>query len=251
MQTCQIFLYGGKVQWLDLALREFPDTRLLVVVQNRVDDPNEWWEPVEDKISQIERDQASLREDLQVKVKLLEISGDKPLAELTRYFRALIQTTAQQGFPVVCNVTAGLFEYQLALYLASQIEVGSVSEVFYHNKQTKGKNALPRATSVTRKEQRVLELIWKYTEELAPPPEVNDGDLEANLSTLRDYGATHGTDMDLSNLSRLVSKLVKKDLLAERREGRDKLIQLTEQGRIFCPIGELAREITARLALKS
>ena len=74
-----------------------------------------------------------------------------------------------------------------------------------------------------------------------------DIEFECNLSDLLDLCAENKFEVDLPGLSRLVKKLVDQGYMAERREGREKYLKLTDLGLIFCPVEENVADIKIKL----
>ncbi|MBD3353901.1 MAG: hypothetical protein GF364_20630 [Candidatus Lokiarchaeota archaeon] len=132
--------------------------------------------------------------------------------------------------------------------MASQIESDKVSEVFFFNKQNFQKNLLFQSIEITPKGKKLLSIIFDENVRNMKGQKTQDEkthyEYEYSLSQLREISEIEGFDMDLPAMSRLVSSLIKKCYLNERRVGRKRLVSLTPKGLIFCPVSDLKNHKT-------
>lgn len=233
--------YGKKNQWIDVAHRKSPDASWFIFVgATRSGSKPEYWDSIEDKIDDLTAKQVDFPDSEKIKYTYLELELENRIVDLIRHFRALINCLSAQGYHLSCNLTAGIFEQRMALYLASEIESEKVNEVFYINKQDFNKNILFKTIDITGKGKELLEIIFNYIQEKKQNTKgFSFFNYAFNLTELKKICLDNGFKTDLPALSRLVSKLVEQDYLKEQREGRKKLIGLTEKGLIFCPVGNI------------
>jgi len=240
MKLSQIMIYGGKHNWIDLSHRKYPDVSWFIFIGvEPTGDLPEHWEKIEDKIKQLEDLQKDFPISEQIKYTYIKRDSGNDLVDLIRFFRALINDIHKKGYQITCNLTAGIFELRMALFLASQIESDKVFEIFYLNKQTSEKNLLFKSIKISKRGKLLLEII--YSDGIEKKKESKDlifQNMEFSLTELRKLCVQHELNMDLPTVSRLTSKLIKEGYLKERREGRKKKVSLTDIGLIFCPISE-------------
>jgi len=228
--------YGGKHSWIDLSHRKEPDTSWFIFVGSKPDDIREGWERIEDKIITLQALQKNFPEQEKIRYDYLEISFQNDLVELIRYFRALFNLVTGKGYLIACNLTAGLFETRMALYLAAQVEQALVFEVFYLNKQSFQKNIIFKNINITQRGKDLLSIMHAHFKEDQDDKEKKEFSLSKLHQITKETKNKHILDVDLPSLSRLVNDLVKEGYITERREGREKLLSISELGFIFCPV---------------
>lgn len=249
MKKCQLMTYGKKNQWIDVAHRKSRNVSWFIFIgATRGDTIPDYWDSIEEKIEDLTAKQDKFPESEKIKYTYLELELENKIVGLIRHFRALISYIAAQGYKITCNLTAGIFEQRIALYLASEIESGKVEEVFYINKQDFNKNILFKTIEISDKGKRVLKIMFEHLQNQKTGKEYTAFlDFEFNLTQLKNICAKEGMTVDLPATSRLVSSLVEHGYLKERREGRKKLIGLTEKGLIFCPIENIVPELQSKI----
>ncbi len=241
MKFCQIMVYGGRSKWIDLSLKRYPNTNWLILIGVQPTEmvPN-YWEDVHEKIKSLETQQEALPKNEKTKYNYINLEFSHDTVRIIRYFRALITLIYKEGYLVKCNLTSGIFEIRIGLFLASQIESEKITEIFYIDKQNYSMNLLNKSFNITKKGKILLKII--YNENIAKS---GDGlkSLEYNLTDLSNLSKNYNFKIDLPAVSRLVSGLVEKGFLEERREGRKKFVSLTKTGYMFCPIQDLQQII--------
>ncbi|MHA1756659.1 MAG: winged helix-turn-helix domain-containing protein [Promethearchaeota archaeon] len=236
MKVCQIMTYGGKTKWIELAHRKDSNIKWFIFVGAIKEELPEYFERIEPKIKQLKALQEDFPESEKIRYSYIEIKHENDLVQLIRYFRALINFINKKNFQISCNLTAGMFELRIALYLASQIESDKILEIFYFNKQNFEKNLLFKSIKISEKGKTLLKILFKNIEEASRSMNLNFDEIEYNLSQIKNMYEKNGLNIDLPSLSRLVSKLIEDGYLRQRREGRHKYISLTDIGLIFCPL---------------
>ncbi len=237
MNICEIMVYGGKHKWIDLSQRKDPNVKWFIFIGvDPKDDFPKHWERIGKKITKLEEQQKDFPSLEKIKYNYINIEFENELVNLIRYFRALINFVYKKGYKVICNLTAGVFELRIALFLASQIESDKILEIFYLNKQNFQKNLLFKSIKISKKGEKLLNILYEKINQDTKKKEISPYEHEYSLSQLRDICEKGGLDMDLPATSRLTSTLIEDGYLKERREGRVKNISLTEIGLIFCPI---------------
>ncbi|MBA7505425.1 hypothetical protein ES706_04092 [subsurface metagenome] len=252
MKTCQIMIYGGKHYWIDLAHRKDPDIRwfIFIGVEPEREFPRHW-EMIEDKIQEFEQLQKDFPDSEKIKYLYIKLEPQEKLVSLIRYFRAIINFIYEKGYQVSCNLTAGIFELRMALYLASQIESDKIVEGFYFNKQNFEKNLLFKSIEISKKGKKILNIMYENIKNQSNNEiEVQFHEIEYNLSQLRELCEKSHFKIDLPTISRVVSKLIEEGYLKERREGRNKFISLTDIGLIFCPVYNDLEKIKVTLQME-
>ncbi len=230
-------IYGGRSKWIDLSHRKYPNTNWFIFVGvEPTEDFPEYWEELNEKIKVLENQQKDFPESDRIIYSYINLDFDIDLVRLIRYFRALIIFVNKQGYFIKCNLTSGIFEIRLSLFLASQIESEKISEIFYINKQTFKTNLLTKSFNISKKGETLLKII--YNENITKIKNENHH-LEYNLTDLSIISKNNEFKLDLPSISRLVSNLVENGFLKGRREGRKKYISLTKTGQIFCPVKDL------------
>lgn len=230
-------VYGGRSKWIDLSQRKYPKTSWFIFVGvEPAEDSPEYWEEINEKIKELENEQKDFPEYDRIKYNYINLDFENDLLRLIRYFRALIIFINKQGYFIKCNLTSGIFEIRISLFLASQIESEKISEIFYINKQTYKTNLLTKSFNISKKGKILLKII--YNENMTKLKNENHL-LEYNLTDLTNISKNNEFKIDLPSISRLVSKLVEDGFLKERREGRKKFVSLTKTGLIFCPVKDL------------
>nr|MDO8119458.1 winged helix-turn-helix domain-containing protein [Candidatus Sigynarchaeota archaeon] len=228
--------YGGKQSWIDLAQRKDPTIEWFIIVgkKPKKDEEKNYWEDADDRIKALQELQKNYPDQEKIFYEYLDIPVENDLVELVRYFRGLINHVKKKDFTVSCNLTAGLFEMQIALYLAAQIESEMVSEIFFFNKQTFQKNFLFKSINITNRGKDLLRIFFSNTTSARESTRV----AELTLSQLQETCEKNNLKIDLPSLSRLVKDLIKGGYVDERREGREKFLSITDLGMIFCPVAD-------------
>lgn len=237
MKSCQIMVYGGRSKWIDLSQRKYPNTNWIIFIGvEPTEDFPDYWEEINEKIKVLENQQKGFPESDRIKYNYINLDFANDLVRLIRYFRALITFVYKQGYFIKCNLTSGIFEIRISLFLASQIESEKISEIFYINKQTYKTNLLTKSFNISKKGETLLKII--YNENIIKIKNKNHP-LEYNLTDLSIISKNNEFKIDLPGISRLVSNLVEDGFLKERREGRKKYVSLTKTGLMFCPVKDL------------
>jgi len=250
MKTCQIMVYGGKHNWIDLTLRKDPNIKRLIFIVVEPEKPfPEHWEDLSDKIEQLESQQQDFPESEKIKYSYLNIQFKNDMVRLVRYFRALISILSELNYEIICNLTAGIFELRIALYLACQIESDKIKEIFYLNKQNFSKNTLFKTIQISTKGKNVLKIMFDELNKTTTEKREDIHNIEYNLSELHNICNKNNFKIDMPALSRLVSKLIKEGYLKERREGRLKHLSLTDIGLVFCPVYNYLNDIQEKLTI--
>lgn len=252
MKKCQIMTYGGKHYWIDLAHRKNPEINWFIFVGAPFENPEskpDHWEDIYEKIDELEEKQKNFPEAEKIKYTYLEVDFQNNITELIRYFRELIDLIEFQS-PIALipgstkrliriDITSGIFEMRIALFIAAQILRYKISEIFYINKQTLESSLLLVDFRFPKHGKKVLKLLGKAKEENRRE--------EFSLSEFKDVCKENGFDTDLPALSRLVKNLRKKGYIEERREGRKKYIKITDLGSIFYRNRKYREEISKEL----
>jgi predicted transcriptional regulator len=230
--------YGGKHSWIDLAQRKDSRIAWFIIVGNTPKKSAErnydFWEAADERIEALQELQKNYPDQEKIIYDYLEIPVENDLVQLVRYFRGLFTHVHERDFSISCNLTAGLFENQIALYLAAQIESDMVIEIFYFNKQTFQKNMLFKSISITQRGKDLLRIFFSNTKNSRE----NASIVELTLSQLHETCLNDRFSIDLPSLSRLVNDLINGGYMDERREGREKFLSITDLGMIFCPVEE-------------
>lgn len=241
MDLAQIIVYGGIQRWIDVAQRKNPNVKWFIFIET--DQKNikpEYWEKLEVKIIQLQEFQKKFPESEKIKYSILVINSESDLVDLVRYFRGLIKKIHSYDYHIICNLTTGVFELRMALFLAAQIEVEYIDEIFYFNKQTLKKNILPQKIYISERGLSILRVLYDSYLIHVEEKEFNSvNDYEVSLSTLKLLLEKKKIHFDLPTLSRLINKLIKEEYLKYRREGREKLISLSSKGLTFCPLKDI------------
>ncbi|MFO8018979.1 MAG: hypothetical protein R6U96_10110, partial [Promethearchaeia archaeon] len=117
--------YGGKTQWIDAAQRKNPETSWFIFIIGADPKPDHW-EPLKSKIEELKKKQEDFPDTEKIKYSIVEPNLENNLVKLIRHFRALISHVSSQEYRISANLTAGIFEQRIALYLASEIESGKI-----------------------------------------------------------------------------------------------------------------------------
>lgn len=246
MKDCQIFIYGGRYKWLDVAHRKKPETNWYIIIgtPHKQEVPNHF-ESIQEKIDLLEAQQKDYPESERIHYIYLEIDFENDLTNLIRFFRALINYLTDKEYKISCNLTSGIFEMQIALYLAAQIESSKITEVFYINKQTFDKNLLFKTIKLTKKAKILLNIVYQQQIGHKENTEI----AEISLTELHALCVKNNLNMDLPALSRTVKKLIFEGYIVENRKGRQKLLSVSELGMIFCPISDYYKLIQEKIKI--
>lgn len=239
--------YGGKHSWVDLAQRKDPTITWFIIVGNTPKKDTErnydFWESIGEKIKALQELQKNFPDQEKISYDYLEIPIENDLVLLVRYFRGLFNYIHEKDFTISCNLTAGLFETQIAMYLAAQIESNIVIEIFYFNKQTFQKNLLFKSISITQRGKELLRIFYSNTAQSREKAK----NAEFSLSRLHETCVKERFAIDLPSLSRMVNDLIKGGYIDERREGREKFLSITDLGMIFCPVDDAVSIVKEKL----
>ncbi len=252
IKLCQIMTFGGKEQWIRLGLRYYPDTWRVVLITNRLSESpqsnislkdeetreiEDYSELALDLIKSFKQEESTLPEVKNRRYDLIHPPNNRDLSELIRYFRELIDYLYIQGYRININITSGLQLQKIALIQAAMDKKSIVNEVYLIEKDTGRKQSIWLYRDLTDSEKRVVNILFDN-------PGITLGELQKRFFKVEGKG-------NLTYVSKLIKRLVNDDLVFESKVGRNRILNLTENGRSLGPGKGLKKLIEGELNKKN
>lgn len=221
MTLCLIFPYGGTTKWLDLSLRNYPEISWVIIVSNSnqrtLDEPNR----VEDSKKYItfkKQEESNLPIPAQRKYNILEIPEYDFFYQNLSYFRSLIQYIRScEVNEIIIHLNSGPMVWRIALYQCAEEFKDLIKFVFIFNKISGKEEKIRLYRELNDVEQNLIQLLSKETKKIP-------------LTQLwTDYAKLYPSK-SLSHLLKTINRLSVEGIITEFKEGRKKLVVLSEIG---------------------
>ncbi len=252
MELCQIFLYGGEDLWIKLALREFPNTKWLIIISNKPKErPKPKYKEVSEKkrpklidyfeeakllMEELNENEEQMPTEKRRNFSLLEPTSTDDFYELLRYFRALLDYIKTQGYRIAINLNSGLMLWRMALYQAAAEFKPFIFSIYLFEKDTGNMQNLWLYRDLSKQEKLVLTILSENP--------------RLSISTIQEvYKKKTGTG-SLSYILKIVSRLVDDGLILEVKKGRTKWVELSSLGKALSPVNDIKNKIEEELKLK-
>jgi len=234
MELCQIIPYGGQDLWVNLALREFPKTKWLIILANRPKplptvkyqeilgeskEQTNYWEKVIPLIEQLRNNEESMPPDWKRKISLIEPVSLNNFYELLRYFRGLFDFIIKKEFKIAVHLNSGPMIWRVPLYLAAAEFRSEIQLLYLFDKPSGERQDLWIHRDLMDQEKLILEIV-------TAAPRASVTDIQERYLSKTGKGT-------LSYVLKLVNNLVADGLLLESKEGRTKFIELSPLGKAF------------------
>lgn len=250
MKLCQIFPYGGEDLWIKLSLREFPETKWLIILSNKIKKRKKAkYEEVDEKrkaeeqinyykraktlMDKLKNDEEIIPPEKRRRFSLLEPISLDDFYELLRYFRALIDYVKNQGYKIAIHLNSGPMIWRMALYQAAAEFKPSINSIYLFEKDSGNRQNLWIYRKLTKQEKLVIEILTEKP--------------RLNISEIQEiYKKKAGTG-SLSYVLKIVKSLVKDDLISETKAGRTKWVELTSLGNALSSFDDFKQKIEDEL----
>jgi hypothetical protein len=221
MTQCLIFPYGGTMKWLDLSLRNYPDVSWVIIVANSnqrtPDEPNRV-EDCKKYITTKKNEESQLPKLAQRKYDILEIPEYEEFYQNHSFFRSLIQYVRScQINDIIIPINSGPMVWRIALYQCAEEFHEIIKFIFVFNKITGKEEKIRLYRELNEVELNLIELLSKDTKKIP-------------LTQLwENYGKWYPAK-SLSHLLKTINRLSAEGFISEFKEGREKLVILSEIG---------------------
>ncbi|MHA1357680.1 MAG: winged helix-turn-helix domain-containing protein [Candidatus Helarchaeota archaeon] len=232
MELCQIVPFGGQDLWVNLALREFPKTKWLIVLANKPQqsptvkyeevlnerkEQQDYWEMAVPLIEQLQKNEEFMPPERKRKISLIEPVSINDFYELLRYFRGLFDFIIKKGFKIAVHLNSGPMIWRVALYLSAAEFRSEIEFLYLFDKKSGERQDLWIYRDLLDQEKIILEI-------LADNQRASVTDIQERYQSKTGKGT-------LSYVLKLVNNLVEDGLLLESKEGRTKFIELSPLGK--------------------
>jgi len=233
---CQIMTYGGEDHWIRLGLREYPDTKRLILItgpENK--DTNtksiskdtqrpDYYGLAKKLIAALEEEEKDLPAEKKRKYHLLSAPEGRDHFVLTRFFRELGNHIIKNKEKIVINTTSGLQVWKLALYQIA-LEFRENIDDFYTIQKSNGDIRSIRIYRPLKEyEKRIIEII-------SDKPDITISEVQKKYKKKIKKG-------NLTFISRNIKILIQDKLIKEKKSGRETKLQLTNEGMSYIPSSE-------------
>jgi len=231
MKLCQIIPYGGQDLWVKLALREFPETRWLILLANRAkplrkakyrevleerQESPEFWKKANSLMQQLKEDEALMPPEKKRRLNLIEPISLDDFHELLRYFRGLFTYIIEKQFKIAVHLNSGPMLWRICLYLTAAEFKSGIQLLYLFDKKTGNRQDLWIYRDLTEQERIIIQILSKNQ--------------RISVSEIQDiYKKTTGKG-NLSYVLKLVKKLVRDGMILISKEGRTNFIELSSLG---------------------
>jgi hypothetical protein len=220
MKTCLIALYGGTTKWIELSLRNHPTVEWLIVLANKdhvSKEGKDLSQELHDYINSLITIDQALPETTRRKYSILDIPEMESYFETMGFFRSLFQHLESQSIKnLILQSGSGPAIWQICLYQCAEEFQKITKKLFVYNKIS-AKEELIRVYREFNETEKNIFILLQDQEEL-------------NMSKLEQlYKAKFGKKT-LSYLLKTVNRLANEHLIEEHKEGRDRLIKISQNG---------------------
>lgn len=220
MQTCLIALYGGTTKWIELSLRNHPTVEWLIVLASSnhiTKEGKDLSNDLRDYIKSLKKMDDSLPENTRRQYSVLEIPQLDSYFETMGFFRALFQYLDSRLLShLILQSGSGPEIWQICLYQCAEEFQKITKKIFVYNKLTAKEEIIRIYREFNETEKNIFNLL--QTQE------------EVNISKLEQlYDLKYGKKT-LSYLLKTVNRLAEENLVDERKDGRDRLIKISQNG---------------------
>jgi len=260
MQLCQIIPYGGEELWIKLALREFPETRWLIILANKpkprpltkyeeikekqeLSEQKDYYEEAKTLLKQFEQKEneiidaenlpMGLPPEQRKKFSLLEPISLENFYELLRYFRALLALIIQEGYKVAIHLNSGPMMWRICLYLAASEFKKDVDYLYLFEKFSGERKNIWIYRDLTEQEKIIIEI-------LSENPKLSISDIQKFFKKRKGKGT-------LSYILKIIKVLINDGLISELKRGRTKWVELTLLGKSLSSFNDYIQKITQDL----
>lgn len=231
VKICQIAPYGGVDIWIRIGLQSFPETSKLIVLVNgspvkpekkqfiNKDNQNlDYVSLADEMLNDILFENSKLPKKKRIDLEKIEIGEKLSIYELVGLFRSLLAKLDDEGYDVVINLSNGLINWRLALYLASLDSV-NVRYAYTVSKDNGDIEYIWLHRDLSENERLILDLL----NESGP----------CNLSELHVLFKQRRNKGTIGFISRIVGKMSESHLIEVHRAGREISVLITEIGRAY------------------
>ena len=220
MKPCLIALYGGTTKWIELSLRNYPDIDNLIVLANPVHVTKEGknlYQDLKSYITSLQKFEDTLPKDTQRKYTILDVPDMDSYYDTIGFFRALFLALQSMSMTeLILQSGSGPEIWQVCLYQCAEEFRDIIKKLFMYNKLT-GKEELIRIyREFNDTEKNVLDILKNH--------EV------LTMSKLEQLYESMFDKKTLSYLLKTINRLAEEGLIDDRKEGRDRLIKISDNG---------------------
>jgi hypothetical protein len=239
MTQCLIFPYGGTTKWLDLSLRNYPEISWVVVVSNSnqrtTDEPNRV-EDCKKYIALKKLSEAQLPIPAQRKYDILEIPEYDFFYQNLSFFRSLVQYIRScKVDEIIIHLNSGPMVWRIALYQCAEEFKDLIKFIFVFNKISGKEEKIRLYRELNDVELNLIQLLSKESKKIP-------------LTQLwTDYAKLYPSK-SLSHLLKTINRLSAEGIIIEIKEGREKLVVLSEIGICLYKNQELIESIKQQLS---
>ncbi len=214
---CQVAPYGGVDRWIKLALKEFPETKKLMVLVNRTnsEESEKYFNKAEAMLRAFSKENEKMPEEKKILNEMFVIKKRMTFYELVYLFRSLFKELYKEGYDAVVNLSNGLQAWKTALYVAS-LDSPNVTMVFLIDKETGNISNFWKHRNISPKERLILDILKKRGV-------CTLSEIQKEFFEIKGKGK-------LSFVSTLINKMANSGLLEFRRMGREARISITSVG---------------------
>lgn len=231
--------YAGEDQWIRLALREFPETKHLILIcsgdhnhpnddtktktleKGNIGKVKDYLRLGQNLLNEFTQEEKNLPDGKRRRYHLITPPDTRDHHELIRYFRGLISYISKNGENIFINTTSGLQVWKLALYQVALEQREKIEKFYLIIKKTGEMKNIRLYRELKDFEINVIQIV-------SEKPNVTIGELQEI------YHERHGKG-NLSFISRTVKELVSEELIIGRNVGRVVKLKLTSDGQSYLP----------------
>jgi DNA-binding transcriptional ArsR family regulator len=166
----------------------------------------------------MEEDEVSLPESARRKYDVLEIPEYESFFQNLAFFRSLIQViTSQDPIDIIIHLNSGPMVWRIALYQCAEEFADIIKFIFIFDKNTGKPEKIRLFRELNDTEKKILSILGDQTEKIT-------------LTRLWDKFNNETEKKSLSQILKSVNRLVDEGLVCEIKEGREKMVSISDIG---------------------
>lgn len=220
MNSCLIAIYGGTTKWIDLTIRNHPDIAWIIILSNSAqeadNDPNRYADAMA-YVKQLRLDEDRYPQTAQRRFNVINIPKLENYGQTYSFFRSLFLNIMKENVSkFFLQIDSGPMIWRICLYQCGEEFHDKTARIFIYNKLTAKEEPIRIFRELNDVEQNVLKILQKKQ--------------NISLSELKKEYDSKFSGKSLSYLLKVVNRLSLDGFTVESKEGREKIVSLSEFG---------------------